>query len=593
MRVTDSVCITARARVPVLFVLLLFSAPEVADEPAAMAGDAPGALPSAGTSLFDRLLGTPTAGGLTYDVPYPFERLLTLLAERLAPASGGRSSSLATALIPYGRSLQRQAARPDFFRYPRIVLAVDGQAETRLPTADRLFIGYQEKAGQIEIISYNEESGRFEFQVVTNYAEGKTPVVHHAPRALCTSCHQNASAVFPRRPWAETNSNRRVAERIGAFHQRYHGIAVDSTSSGAGRIDGATDRANLFPVYQLIWREGCRLPDDRAGSLRCRAGAFKAMLRYRLGIWASDRPEEDEAYVRTIVDNWRKRWPEGLAIPDADLSDRAISADSLPIELPPRLDPLSPRPARTHWKADRDLSRTIRGLADAFLLTADIERLDRGLHRRSRDAFGYYAGDCRVKESNEARGNTWIEFKCVAPGGRETAMSLVGELNVDAAGRVDQGLNWLYVAARGRLAYASLSGAVRPAAEGIRSARLSLHRRYGNIRARMPDGAAMSRFHLFWNATPGAGYGRAAGHFKLVVSRDFEQVEQATGELLQKAGNGTFDGFDDRAFRGLALMNALFDQLDIDYPPAASSVRARPEILPEDSEHGRGDPPLE
>lgn len=571
MRVTDSVCITAPARVVVLFVLLLFSAPVVTREPAATADDVPRALPSAGASLFDRLLGAPTADGLTCDVPYPFERLLAVLAERLAPVSGGRSSSLGAALIPYGRSLQRQAARPDFFRHPRIVVAVDRQAETRLPTADRLFIGYQEKAGQIEVISYNDESGRFEFQVVTNYGEGKTPVVNHAPRALCMSCHQNASAVFPRRPWAETNSNRRAAQRIAAFHHRYHGVAVDSVSSGAGRIDSATDRANLFPVYQRIWREGCRLPDDRTGSLRCRAGAFKAMLRHRLGLWAPDRPDEDEAYVRTIVDNWRKRWPEGLAVPDADLPDRAISPDSLPVRLPPRLDPLSPRPARTHWKADRDLGRAIRGLGDAFLLTADIERLDHGLQRRSGDASGYYAGDCRVKESNEARGKTWVEFKCIAPGDRETAMSFVGEFNVDAAGRVNQGPNWLYTAARGRLAYASLSGAVQPAAEGVRSARLSLHRRYGNIRARMPDGAAMSRFHLSWDATRGAGYNRAAGHFKLAVSRDFEQVERAIDELLQKAGNGTFDGFDERAFRGVALMNALFDQLDIDYPPPAVS----------------------
>lgn len=586
MRLTGSTGITHRARLTVLAGLFIFGTP------AAVSNDISGPprdhrenLPPVGASLFDRLLVTPSGDGSRHDVPYPFERLIALLTERLAPEDGARGRSFSTTLIPYGRSLQREAARPEFFRYPRIVLAVDGQPGIRLPARDRLFIGYQEKARQIEIISYNEELGRFEFQVVENYADGETPVVRYASRALCMSCHQNATAIFPRRDWEETSSSRRVAERIGAFHRHYHGVAASSTSSEAGRIDSATNRANLFPVYQRIWREGCWLPNDEAGSLRCRAGAFRAMLRYRLGSWKLDLADEDGAYVRAITANWNRLWPDGLAVPDADLPDRALAPRPIPVELPPRLDPLSLRPPGSYWEAGRDVGRATRGMADTFLLASDMERLDRALHRRSRDSLEYRAGDCRVDRSSETRGNRWIGLSC---SGRGSGIELVGELHVDESGRVNEGLSWLYLGTRGGLAYASLPGEVRPAAGGARAARLSLYKRYGNIRARMPDGAAMTRMVLTWTG--------AAGRFELGLSRDFDQVERAVAGLLRRAEAGDFDGFDDRALHGVRLMNALFDELGVDYPPAPPSESTLPGIgSPADAQaasslHGAGSP---
>jgi len=42
-------------------------------------------------------------------------------------------------------------------------------ARAALLPRDRLFAGYREKAGIIEVISYNEAAGRFEFQVVKDY----------------------------------------------------------------------------------------------------------------------------------------------------------------------------------------------------------------------------------------------------------------------------------------------------------------------------------------------------------------------------------------------------------------------------------------
>ena len=85
-------------------------------------------------------------------------------------------------LIPLGRSLQRNAGAPDFFRYPRVVAAVDAEAadSSGMPLKDRLFLGYHEKAAIIEVISYNEAAGRFEFQVVKDWSTGSK-----ASRLLC------------------------------------------------------------------------------------------------------------------------------------------------------------------------------------------------------------------------------------------------------------------------------------------------------------------------------------------------------------------------------------------------------------------------
>jgi hypothetical protein len=94
-------------------------------------------------------------------------------------------------LIPLGRSLQRTAAAPDFFRHPRAVVAVTGEGTGPMRAKDRLFIGYQDTSGLLEVISFNEAAGRFEFQIVRDYRAGGTPRVSYANRNVCIACHQN------------------------------------------------------------------------------------------------------------------------------------------------------------------------------------------------------------------------------------------------------------------------------------------------------------------------------------------------------------------------------------------------------------------
>jgi hypothetical protein len=73
------------------------------------------ARPPTGRSLFDFLVARA--------VPYPFPALVSAIGSQVARR--GAEPPLRLVLIPRGRSLQRDAARPDFFRFPRAILAVD------------------------------------------------------------------------------------------------------------------------------------------------------------------------------------------------------------------------------------------------------------------------------------------------------------------------------------------------------------------------------------------------------------------------------------------------------------------------------------
>ena len=261
-------------------------------------------LPEAGYSLFDQIFSQHTSTGFEYDVPYPFEKVLDRLSAHQSDAIVFDQERIVAVLIPRGRSLQRDAAKPDFFRYPRLLIALDSEFAYRSPTRDRLFLGYQEKADIIEVISYNESLGRFEFQIVRNYAKDKKPLVEYANRELCTACHQNAAPIFPRASWSETNHDSLIARRIGEHHSIYHGVPTNRLSGKAGRFDSATDRANLFSVYQQLWQQGCGIDSD--GGRSCRASIFLAMLHYRLASVPQRRQYFDQRGATDLV-VWPRR----------------------------------------------------------------------------------------------------------------------------------------------------------------------------------------------------------------------------------------------------------------------------------------------
>jgi len=309
---------------------------------ATIAAQADDDLPPAGRSRFDELIGNAP-------VPYPFSRLLHTINRQMQTDAGGLPP-LKVTLIPLGRSLQRDAGAPDFFRFPRVIAAADGTGKPgMLPLKDRLFLGFHEKGEVVEVISYNDAAGRFEFQVVRDYTKGKTPQVFYARRGLCLACHQNAAPIFARPLWDETPANPAIAARLRETRRDFYGIKLSGTDI-AYFIDTATDRANLFSVWQTLWQQGCGAgePGDR-----CRMQAFAAAIDY-----ARQGTLPAPSLLPTLERNWNTRWPRGLAIPNPDLPNR----DPLAVLQDPANDPLLLRSPLETWHAP-DKTAFVVGLA--------------------------------------------------------------------------------------------------------------------------------------------------------------------------------------------------------------------------------------
>jgi hypothetical protein len=168
-----------------------------------------------GQSRFDQLFLQPDG---RYKIPYPFERLIEALENRL---DNGDNPAVRQVLVPIGRSLQRESPAPDYFHFPRNIITLEGEPITVDRQAGqvmeyRLFIAHQPSTETLEIISYNDAAGRFEFQLAQDYAAGKPPRVKPARRVMCMSCHHNAAPIFSRTPWSETSFNIEVANRLAA-----------------------------------------------------------------------------------------------------------------------------------------------------------------------------------------------------------------------------------------------------------------------------------------------------------------------------------------------------------------------------------------
>jgi hypothetical protein len=310
-----------------LFVLALaLPAPGKAQTPTLIADPTqPGPnLPSSGRSLFDELfeVGPAAASRLEarYALPYPFERLLANLRSRPAPVE------VTTVLVPLGRSLQRHAAMPDHFASPRVVAAVteDGGAPARPLLEDRLYLGYHERAGVIEVISYNEAAGRFEFQVIEDYAAGLTPKVAYGERFVCVGCHQGHGPIFPTAVWNETNADPRVAARLAGLGETYRGAPTRGGVDLADALDRSIDRAARLAFANAIWAQGCGATDE-VDAARCRGDLLLAALTYRLGgaraSWMSDYGPGRELAERLVT--WTARFaPEGFGTPSPDLPNR-------------------------------------------------------------------------------------------------------------------------------------------------------------------------------------------------------------------------------------------------------------------------------
>lgn len=344
-------------------------------------------LPPEGTrALFDHLVAQ--ADG----VPWPFEKLVEMVAKQ--DPSGAQPLVL---LVPDGRSLLKGQAD---YAHPRILMTADFQAPgspTSLGLAPRgqLFLGFTEQANEIEVISYNEAAGRFEFQLVQDYTANGARKLVYAKRAVCESCHQGGTPIFSVRPWNETNGQPETAAKITEAQggKPYLGLPASVPLATPERYDELTDVGNFIAASQKLWLDQCA---DAA----CRRALLKLALGYARapGDFKADGPEvialqklqaaanaQPIAVPQSDIPNRDpigeakgiKGWWHGLFKPQIKLGDGAKTNEDLEAfdrlpKLPAEQDPLTSRaPKRLLTAKDID---GVYGLASLFTAD-DIRRL--------------------------------------------------------------------------------------------------------------------------------------------------------------------------------------------------------------------------
>ncbi|MBL4907805.1 MAG: hypothetical protein JKX94_10170, partial [Sneathiella sp.] len=378
------------------------------------------------------------------DIPYPISKLLAKLSVRTGVSVGDfANGTVKTALIPIGRSLQRYAADPDFFLHPRAIFAFTKSSKaTTFPSvhmADRLYIAYQERAEALEIISYNEQAGRYEFQVVSNYAAGKTPILEYAERSVCIACHQNHGPIFATAPWDETGANRSVASRMAQGGATRYGIPVKSSLDTADLLDQSTDRANRIFLYQKIWSEGCAKSADGVDVIRCRAALLASSLKFALSGYnrsAVAKDLADQAFRNNLIYAFQVKWPDGLAESNPDIPNRNINsflknkdaklADLL--ELDGAHNPQTDRQTKKIWTAQREndpVFNQIRLGFSRFFAPGDFQYLDQLLRQQREFAEETeFSGQCVSQLVGETDEFQELRSQCVLVDKKNTPFEL-------------------------------------------------------------------------------------------------------------------------------------------------------------------------
>jgi hypothetical protein len=546
----------------------------LADPVLAVDPDEPGpSLPPVGRSLFDFLTVQEIDGRTVQVVPFPFSALLAQVEAEI----GLPEPSLKNVLIPLGRSLQRNAANPEFFAFPRAVVAVDQgpalrPAEAGMLLADRLYLGYQEKAATIEVISYNEAAGRFEYQVVRDYREGGAADVYYADRPTCIACHRNHAPIFSKPLWDETNANAAIAATLIALQDDFYGIPVARGVDIPNAFDAATDRANTFAALQRLWQEGCE-PSEPADSVACRADALLAVLQYRLAgnrRPALDRDGPGEAFAAALGGQWDALWPGGLAIPDPDVPNRAplaepldphvllSEADAIRLTTIERaFEPFEPRPPREVWQAPdspEHRRRLVHGLAQ-FIASADIQRLDAFLWQQDAPTSDI-EGACTISTVELADERREIRISCPGPEG----LVLQGYVQLQGRAVLGGAISRLQIDGHVLTNLEVSGGTYADTGQGQGRLAVQLQERAVGLHARLPDGDAIRALEIGWPQ----GGDPAPGVAVATVADDFSMVRDAVAAMREQAARGASDALSSAPMRRAALMPALLAALGAD-----------------------------
>ncbi|HEY1326683.1 MAG TPA: hypothetical protein VGI14_07075 [Casimicrobiaceae bacterium] len=521
----------------------------VADQPAPIPVFDPGmpgpSVPPVGRSVFDDVVASPPGEPR---VPYPFDALIARIERHLARMPS--QTSMKRLLIPFGRSLQRSAAAPHYLEFPRLVVAVDGEPSSSSPLLlkDRLYVAFQERADQIEVISYNDAAGRFEFQLVRDYAPGRSPQLVYANRALCTSCHQNGGPIFSRPTWDETSANPRVAAQLRSRAGERFGVDLASGIDVANDFSDAVHRANAFAAAQLLWREGCG--DDPVVAQRCRAALFRAMLAFRLS--GRSRGHVASAPLAEFEASAHKRWPQGLALPESDIPNRNPLESASPAAVETAFDPLLARGPSQAWPTtDASIAaRTVEALSE-FVSDADVERLDRALVASRAGASPVRSSlrvPCEVRQGIASASRATIDFHCA---NRRDARA---DLEVDASAELASGgIEVALTRVRWHGGSLLLDGSLRDARVVSQGRSMTGVPQRGPLAARDANGDAIERITLSWSG--------ASGETEIVSVDDSARLDRAVDALLSDGLHRAFGGFAMPTFRRAALIPPLLARL--------------------------------
>lgn len=186
-------------------------------------------------------------------IPFPFSNLLDSF--KIGVRENGN-----ILFVPRGRSLVKEFAD---YQNPRIIVNPIAPSELREEPNDirlnrekikalgisqgDIFIGYAPNHNALEVISFNPKKGAFDFFVVENYEQGKTPKIVNNP-ALCLSCHQNKAPIFSRFPWSESlGDTAKDIVRNGSLEKNKNNQMMDlirQANLGKPEIQGI----NLTPI---------------------------------------------------------------------------------------------------------------------------------------------------------------------------------------------------------------------------------------------------------------------------------------------------------------------------------------------------------
>lgn len=282
-------------------------------------------LPKRGASQFDRFVQE--IGGAA-NLPPDFNDLIDLLKEK----SG---APILRSQIPFGRSLNRHATDYDLPRDIIFVNSLDASSDnpsrrfseleiSRHFDFNALFIGYSPRENMLEVLSYNEELGRMEFQLVTDYGHPGLTKVFYAPRKLCLSCHQNAGPIWSMAGWSESGELAKLSK--GAYWRDPRNRIRNTQGSIGEEFEKAVVATSNYFVAQHVLDSLC------PSSGKCR----ELMVANAIGAEA-DHPK----YEKAILD-LRKDWPsEGFMFSDPLFLDRPAGT-----RVTGRLDPRSRRDLR-------------------------------------------------------------------------------------------------------------------------------------------------------------------------------------------------------------------------------------------------------